>query len=273
LYLTYLNKNEIKCLFDYYTPKIKCKNISETILNKLVLYYLKNDIQLLLNNKYDVNKLNTYVFNYDNKINISFNNLSLLGYFIYTSIQYFFEITHINKINFLYDLIPRIFMYLIENHCDINKINYFPDNNIMSISSYVLIMMTNLNKNRLKLLNEKELHINTIKAEINNDFLVNFDFSILSNYQNTFNFGNFKKYYIKKNIELKKSKRKYSINLLDPIIDKEYSERIMKEKFQYINELYTKIMIINRNIEKIKRSLSILNWIFDYAIKLPNSLS
>jgi hypothetical protein len=127
-----------------------CQNIIDVYIN-----YFKNDIKMLISQGYDINEINEFYI--VDKKSYTKEKVSLLGFFIYKSIRYFFDINDLNKSNILYDVIVKIFIFLIENGCNSNLVNYFPDNNVMSISSYILIYMAFFNNKRLDLLRDKNL--------------------------------------------------------------------------------------------------------------------
>jgi hypothetical protein len=127
LFLLYLDTDNLDILF----PINNKININIKSIIDIYIHHFKIDVDNLLFNEYNINKINEY------------NNgkLSLLGFFIYKSIKYFFDLKCFDKDYILYDFIYKIFIILIENKCNPNIVNHFPDNNIMSISAYVLLLM------------------------------------------------------------------------------------------------------------------------------------
>jgi len=195
-------------------------------------------MNILLLTGYNINRVNNLYLINNNILNYNNEKVSLIGYFIYTFVEYFFEIDDSNnnfiKYDMLYNFIAKIFTHLFRYKCNQNIINYFPDNNIMSTSAYILLSITKFNDKRLNLMKEK---FNLMKEKINN-----FKNNNIIEKSSVFTFENCsEKLIVSTDLsnDNNSKKRKYK----DDII---YSEEIFKNKY-----------------DKIKRILSLLTWMFD----------
>ena len=272
LYVLCLNKNNCNILFSNEHIKyfIKLFSVTKFDINEIIFFYFKQDFDLLLLSGYDINKLSKYRNNKSH--DISFNCMSILGYFIFSSFQTFFHLNNPAKFKFLYALLPSIFHYLYDIGCDFKQINYFPDNNIMSISAYVLILMINLYNNKNKLIVEKNSNIETIEKCINDDLKKKYIFD-----KNTFNLikninyacdDDFYSSLTPEQQPFKENHKKYKSNINSPNNLNTYIIH-----YCMIKKLYIKIVNINNNIYGIDTILNLMNWIFNIIIRLPDSLS
>ena len=235
LYVLYLNKSNVNILF----PRYQVINLTdnETICN-MALCFLKIDIDKLLFSGFNVNTIYNINSNQD-------ENVSLLGFFMSNFIDYFFSINSIYNLNIYYDFISKLFILLMNVGCNPCIINKFKYDNIMSISAYVLYLMTVLNNKRLELIkdNLSKTSVKKIKKKDNNSKLLKKD-----NYSKSSKIDN-----NGKSSKTYKSSKSYS----------------RKYKMQYI---YSKIPNNELNMEVIKRTLSLLTWIFDSMMNIPDIL-
>jgi hypothetical protein len=244
LFLLYINKNDLTTILP------KNNNLdNKSIINIFIDYFIL-DMNILLVTGYDINRVNNLYLINNNIFNYNNEKVSLLGYFIYTFVEYFFEINDSDnnfiKYDMLYNFIAKIFTYLFRYKCNQNIINHFPDNNIMSISSYILLSITKFNDKRLNLMKEK---YNFMKEKINNFKNNN---NIIEN-SSVFTFEQCsEKIILSTDLSNDNNckKRKYK----DDIIV--YSEEIFKNKY-----------------DKIKRILSLLTWMFDIFMNNKDTIN
>ena len=253
LLLIYINTKNINVLFPRYQISNYINNYNISNIIDITMNYFYTDMNNLISLGYDMNKINSLYLFYEVKTKENRNNLynnervSLLGYFIYNSMNYFFDIHNTDNNYILYDVISKIFIYLLNNGLNPNIINYFPDNNVMSISAYILILMNKYNNNRLNLLRDKNVLEITLES------------LRISNSKNE-NIVNHIKQDIVRNAIYKDIKNTIKDDKTRKIID------------NCLLNVVKKILDIDVNLERINRSLSLLTWMFNSVMNYPDTL-